>query len=95
MFALIRILVLGAYIWLEARKMPLYTYMQVNWMGWPERGEAIPKKQLLQVKPWNGFMMNMYSIHLIMFCSLLKSLGQIWSHFLCLNFGLVEYMFTF
>ena len=44
MFALIRILVLGSYIWLEARKIPLYTYMQVNWMGWPQRGGPTPKK---------------------------------------------------
>ena len=34
-FAIIRILVLGSYIFYEARKFPLYTYMQANWMGWP------------------------------------------------------------
>lgn len=75
MFAIIRILVLSSYLWFEAKKTPLYTYMQVNWMGWPQRGGPTPKKQLLQVKSWNGFMMNLYSIHLLIFCQLLKSLG--------------------
>jgi divalent metal cation (Fe/Co/Zn/Cd) transporter len=38
MFALVRIFVLGSYMLLEARKIPVYTYMQANWMGWPARG---------------------------------------------------------
>jgi hypothetical protein len=69
-FAIIRILCLGCYIFFEAKKFPLYTYMQANWMGWPSRNTQQSfgstnqklKTKLLQLQPWNSFMLNLYSI---------------------------------
>ena len=39
--------------------------------------------------------MLLYSIQLLMACQFLRSAGQIWHHFLCLNFGLIEHIFSF
>ena len=102
MFAVIRIFVTGFYIYFEAKKFPLYTYMQANWMGWPKRnrnkyGISSPKlkQKLLQIQPWNSYMLNVYSIQLMFCIQFIKAFGQIWKHFLCLNFGLVENIFAF
>lgn len=82
MFAIIRIFVCGSYIYFEARKIPLYTYMQANWMGWPVRnrnkfGVSNPKlkQKLLALKPWNSYMLNVYSIQLLFFTEFAKAFG--------------------
>lgn len=106
--AVLRIILVTAYLYFEAKKIPLYSYMQTNWMGWPQYHKhdqryftgPIPvsraiKKRLLELQPWNSFMLNLYSVQLLFVILLIKSIGQLWSHFLCVNFGLIENVFVF
>ena len=72
--AVLRILLVASYLNFEARKIPLYSYMQVNWMGWPQYRPGLKlaaislpvsrgvKQKLLELQPWNSFMLNLYSV---------------------------------
>lgn len=72
LFAFIRILFCGAYLYFEAyNKYPLHTYMIVNWTGMPwrkthndemEMPDRETKNRIKAMKEWNGFVMLIYSI---------------------------------
>jgi len=88
-FAIVRILVILVFLYLESEKVGIQQYMQANWWGWQARMSQV-KFKLRECLQWNSFRFNVYSVYLLMTCELLENLGLFWSHLLCLNFGLME-----
>lgn len=100
MFATVRLCLFFAYLYFEVRKYSLHSYMSVNWINIQARKkDSMPdratKDKLRSIQAWNGVVMLLYSIQIVMFCQCLRCFGQICNHFMCLNFGLIEHIASF
>ena len=53
------------------------------------------KAKILECQMWSGIMMLAYSLQIVLLTHTVRCLGQLWSQVLCLNFGMIEQIFTF
>ena len=85
--------ILGAYLYFEARHHDVTDYMQVNWLGWPknlEDSRVTLKAKIKQCVEWDSFRLNTYSIALLMACEFINCFGNLWVYWVCVNFGILE-----
>lgn len=97
-FAVIRLVLFGLYLYFEyVAGPPLYTYMHDNWLAHPYRFSNAMSQAKMKTREclrWDGQSFLQYSIQVILMCQIMRCFGQVWSHFLCINFGVAEQIFT-
>lgn len=93
MFTFLKLAIIGAYLYFEARHHDVTDYMQVNWLGWPkdiEEDRVTVKAKVKQCVEWDSFRVNTYSIALLMACEFINCFGNLWVYWICVNFGILE-----
>jgi hypothetical protein len=97
LFSLLKLGIFGIYLYFESRNYGIHTYMQDNWFNWPNQSQLSDSEYKSQIRSklkktteWNSFRMNLYSISLVIACEFLNGMGNLWIHFICVNFGLIE-----
>ena len=93
LFTFLKLAIIGAYLYFEARHHDVTDYMQVNWLGWPKNIEddrLLVKAKVKQCVEWDSFRVNTYSIALLMGCEFINCFGNLWVYWICVNFGILE-----
>ena len=93
LFTFLKLVIIGAYLYFEARHHDVKDYMQVNWLGWPKNIEddrVSVKAKVKQCVEWDSFRINTYSIALLMACEFINCFGNLWVYWICVNFGILE-----
>lgn len=95
-FAFIRLAMMSAYLYLDLKDSPLlYEYMLDTWLGWPasfNQDKKKVKQKVIHNQRWNGALLCVYSVQIVMINHAAKCLGTICSNMIRIDLGLLGFV---